>query len=40
MERQNARAAKDFAKSDQLRDGLARMGVAVFDTNEGQRIKR
>ena len=35
--RKRARAAKDFATSDRLRDELAAMGVAVTDTAEGQR---
>jgi cysteinyl-tRNA synthetase len=39
-EREKARAAKDFARSDQLRAQLAAMGVAVADTTQGQRIKR
>ena len=34
--RLDARAAKDFAASDQLRDELAALGVAVRDTPEGQ----
>jgi cysteinyl-tRNA synthetase len=38
--REKARAAKDFAKSDELRDQLAGMGVSVIDTPNGQRIKR
>ena len=38
-ERERARAAKDFARSDQLREQLARMGVTVVDTAEGQRVK-
>jgi len=38
-ERERARAAKDFAKSDELRDELAAKGVAVIDTAEGQRWK-
>ena len=40
--REKARAAKDFASSDHLRDELAAMGVAVIDTPEGQRwtVKR
>jgi cysteinyl-tRNA synthetase len=37
--REKARAAKDFAKSDQLRDKLAEVGVTVIDTVEGQRWK-
>ena len=37
--REKARAAKDFAKSDELRDELAAIGVAVTDTPEGQRWK-
>ena len=35
-ERATARAAKDFAASDRLRDQLASMGVAVTDTKDGQ----
>ncbi len=35
--RERARAAKDFATSDRLRDELAALGVAVTDTPEGQR---
>ena len=35
--REKARAAKDFARSDQLRDELASLGIAVIDTPEGQR---
>jgi len=31
-----ARAAKDFATSDQLRDELAALGVTVTDTKDGQ----
>jgi cysteinyl-tRNA synthetase len=37
--RERARAAKDFATSDRLRDELAALGVAVTDTAEGQRWK-
>ncbi len=35
--RGKARAAKDFAMSDRLRDELAGLGVTVMDTAEGQR---
>jgi cysteinyl-tRNA synthetase len=35
--RETARAAKDFAMSDRLRDELAGLGVTVTDTAEGQR---
>jgi cysteinyl-tRNA synthetase len=35
-ERAQARAAKDFARSDALRDELLRLGVVVKDTAEGQ----
>ena len=35
-----ARTARDFARSDQLRDQLAAMGVEVEDTPQGQRWKR
>src|SRR5256884_1224339 len=38
--RERARAAKDFARSDQLRAELAGLGVSVIDTPEGQRTKR
>ena len=34
-ERQEARAAKDFAKSDALRDELHNMGVEIRDTPQG-----
>jgi cysteinyl-tRNA synthetase len=37
--REKARAAKDFAESDRLREELAGMNVAVTDTPEGQRWK-
>ncbi|HLZ95270.1 MAG TPA: cysteine--tRNA ligase [Candidatus Dormibacteraeota bacterium] len=36
-ERERARAAKDFATSDRLRDQLSAMGVSVTDTPAGQR---
>ena len=35
-ERQAARAAKDFKRSDDLRDALRQKGVAVEDTKDGQ----
>ncbi len=35
-----ARAAKDWAVSDQLRDELAGLGIAVKDTKEGQTWKK
>ena len=38
--RAKARAAKDFATSDRLRDQLAVLGVTVTDTAEGQRWKQ
>ena len=37
--RKKARAARDFAESDRLRDALAELGVVVTDTAEGQRWK-
>jgi cysteinyl-tRNA synthetase len=37
--REKARAAKDFATSDRLRDELARAGVTVTDTPQGQKWK-
>jgi cysteinyl-tRNA synthetase len=38
--REEARAAKDFVRSDDLRNQLAQIGVTVIDTSAGQRIKR
>ena len=38
-DRARARAAKDFRRSDQLRDELAALGVTVIDTPEGQRVR-
>ena len=35
-ERQEARAAKDFARSDALRQKITELGVSVRDTPEGQ----
>ncbi len=35
-----ARAARDFAESDRLRDELARHGVVVEDSRDGQRWRR
>jgi cysteinyl-tRNA synthetase len=34
-EREEARAAKDFARADELRDRLAEMGWTVRDSAEG-----
>ncbi len=39
-ERQAARARKDFAASDRIRDQLAAEGVTILDTPEGPRWKR
>src|SRR5262245_3201499 len=39
MERDEARAGKDFAKADALRDRLAAMGLEVMDTPEGTRVR-
>src|SRR5574344_1195088 len=33
--RQEAKAAKDWAKSDQIRDALAQLGVSIKDSKEG-----
>ena len=38
--RSAARAARDFAASDRLRDELAALGVTVEDTRDGQRWRR
>ncbi len=39
-ERAAARAARDWARSDELRTRLAELGVAVEDTPDGQRSRR
>ncbi len=39
-ERVAARAARDWARSDTLRDQLATMGILVEDTRDGQRWRR
>lgn len=36
-QRQAARARKDFAASDEIRDGLAAVGIAIEDTPQGPR---
>ena len=36
--RERARAAKDFATADRLRNELAAMGVSVTDTPDGQKV--
>jgi cysteinyl-tRNA synthetase len=38
-ERDVARTAKDFARSDEIRDRLSEMGVEVMDTSEGTRVR-
>ena len=38
-ERDAARAAKDFATSDRIRDELDAMGLEVMDTPEGTRVR-
>jgi cysteinyl-tRNA synthetase len=35
-----ARAARDWAASDRLRDELAQRGIAIEDTRDGQRWRR
>jgi cysteinyl-tRNA synthetase len=39
-ERQQARKARDFKRSDEIRDQLAEMGVILEDTRDGVRWKR
>lgn len=39
-QRLEARQAKDFAKSDELRDRIAELGYEVMDTAEGQKAKK
>ena len=38
LEREEARAAKDFGRADELRDRLAEMGWEVRDSAEGPRL--
>ena len=38
-ERDAARAGKDFATSDRIRDELAAMGLEVMDTAEGTKVR-
>jgi len=38
-DRNAARAAKDFAKSDEIRDRLLSMGVKIYDTKEGTKFR-
>src|SRR5262245_64276225 len=38
-ERDEARAAKDYARSDALRDELAAMGLEVMDTADGTSVR-
>jgi cysteinyl-tRNA synthetase len=38
-ERDGARAAKDYATSDRIRDQLAAMGLEVMDTPGGTRVR-
>ena len=37
-ERAEARANKDWKKSDELRDKLKEMGIIVEDTSAGQKV--
>jgi cysteinyl-tRNA synthetase len=39
-ERQEARAAGDYARADELRDRLAEMGFEVRDTSDGPQLVR
>ncbi|HEX3605057.1 MAG TPA: cysteine--tRNA ligase, partial [Candidatus Dormibacteraeota bacterium] len=39
-ERAAVRAARDFARSDALREQLAALGIAIEDTSQGQRWRR
>ena len=40
QEREDARAAKDFARADAIRDQLKEEGILLEDTNQGIRWKR
>ncbi len=38
MEREQARAAKDFGRADEIRDELAALGWTVRDSADGPRL--
>jgi cysteinyl-tRNA synthetase len=38
-DRDAARAEKDYARSDRVRDELSAMGLEVMDTPEGTRVR-
>ena len=38
--RQESRKAKEFAKADQIRDGLKALGIVVEDSAQGSRWRR
>jgi cysteinyl-tRNA synthetase len=38
-ERDAARAAKDYATSDRIREELSAMGLEVMDTPEGTKVR-
>jgi len=38
-ERDEARSAKDYARSDELREQLQALGLEVMDTAEGTRVR-
>ncbi|HEU4355047.1 MAG TPA: glycosyltransferase [Actinomycetota bacterium] len=38
-EREEARAGKDFARADELRDTIARLGYHIVDSSEGPRLE-
>ena len=40
QERAKARKAKDYKKSDELRDKLAALGYRVKDTPQGQQVEK
>ncbi len=40
VEREEARAARDFGRADAIRDQLAEMGWEVRDSSEGARLVR
>ena len=38
--RETARASKDWAKSDELRDAITQLGYAIEDTSDGAKISK
>lgn len=40
QQRRNAKQAKDYAKSDELRDAISILGYEVLDTKDGFEVQK